>query len=260
MREEGITRNFMSAGSDDDQSWASSRTFPDFEVGDIFVGKEEELECLVSRVVADEHEGGRVISVWGMGGIGKTTIAKRAYNHIMVNKKGRFESFAWVCITQQCQIRSVFVEVLTQLTTQRNKEVLRLSSMKMSAPQGGEEISTVSVAGLIDRLCSVQRSKRCLIVLDDLWEISQWEGLKHAFNVHDLKSKILITTRKEKVAEIGDPVKLGLLNEEDAWELLERKAFPNGKTPGKLLIFAYCIYFLFLSISIYRKRSTTHVI
>ncbi|KAG6431247.1 hypothetical protein SASPL_109325 [Salvia splendens] len=71
-----------------DLNW-SRRTFPDFLVEDCFVGKEDELRTLVSLLVGGDNH--RVISVWSMGGIGKTTIAKNAYNHRTVTSF--FESF-----------------------------------------------------------------------------------------------------------------------------------------------------------------------
>ncbi|XP_042016335.1 disease resistance protein RPP8-like [Salvia splendens] len=46
---------------------------------EVFVGKEEEVEQLVSLVVSEEAH--RVISLWGMGGIRKTSIARKVHNH-----------------------------------------------------------------------------------------------------------------------------------------------------------------------------------
>ncbi|KAH6804219.1 hypothetical protein C2S51_032466 [Perilla frutescens var. frutescens] len=185
------------------------KTFPDFQIDDCFVGMEDELRRLVSLVSDSDH---RVISVWGMGGIGKTTVARKVYNQMMQAENRCFDSFAWVCITQQCQIRTVLKDVLEQL------KGVCVSSLQ-------------SDTQLIEQLCMVQTSKRCLIVIDDLWEISHWDAFKHAFLVRDLKSKILVTTRKQKVAEIGFSLELGLLDMDAAWELLKKKAFPHPNIP-----------------------------
>ncbi|XP_057809670.1 probable disease resistance protein At1g58602 isoform X2 [Salvia miltiorrhiza] len=231
MQENGIKRSIINATerstTSDNQNW-TRKTFPNFEIDDCFVGKQDDVKQIISLVVDDKEH--RVISVWGMGGIGKTTIVKRVYNQIVETKKGCFESFAWVCITQQCRVRSTLEDVLKQLIPQINEEILSLSSMQQLS-QKGEDLSSVSDTELIKRLCQVQRSKKCLIVLDDLWETSQWEGLKHAFHVQDLQSKILVTTRQKDVAEIGFSVELGLLNMKDARELLKKKAFPHGRSP-----------------------------
>ncbi|KAH6813032.1 hypothetical protein C2S51_022050 [Perilla frutescens var. frutescens] len=211
MQTYGI-RRIIEGGETSASTWAR-KSFPSFEIGDCFVGKEEDLKQLVSLVADDEQQLHRVVSVWGMGGIGKTTIAKKVYNQ-MKEAKNLFDSFAWVCISQQCQTRSVLEDVLKQL----------------KGVQGVP--SSLSDTQLIEELCEVQRAKRCFVVVDDLWQISHWDGLKHAFLVRDLKSKILVTTRNQKVAEIGFAVTLGLLNLDDAWELLKMKAFPHGNIPA----------------------------
>ncbi|KAH6767801.1 hypothetical protein C2S52_018784 [Perilla frutescens var. hirtella] len=203
-----------SAVSGDNQNLAR-KAFPNFEIGDCFVGKEEDLKRLVSLVVDDkEHP---VISVWGMAGIGKTTIAKKVYNQMKEARNSYFDCFAWVCISQQCQIRTVLEDILKQM-------------------EGGS-VSNLSDVQLNDRLCQIQSKKRCLIVVDDLWEISHWTALKHAFPaLHNLQSKILVTTRKQKLAEIGFSLQLGLLNMDEGLELLHKKAFPHGHVPADFKI------------------------
>ncbi|KAH6774659.1 hypothetical protein C2S51_013063 [Perilla frutescens var. frutescens] len=202
-----------SSAAGNNQNW-TRKTFPNFEIDDCFVGKEDDLNRLVSLLL--DHEQHRVISVWGMGGIGKTTIAKKAYNQLMIETKNScFDSFAWVCITQQCKIRSVLEDVLKQLDPQQKRE----------------GVSSLSDTQLIEELCHIQTAKRCMIVLDDLWKTSHWDALKHAFLVRDSKSKMLVTTRKHKVAEIGFSLELGLLNKDDAWDLLKKKVFPHNNIP-----------------------------
>ncbi|XP_057785365.1 probable disease resistance protein At1g58390 isoform X1 [Salvia miltiorrhiza] len=153
-----------------------------------------------------------------MGGSGKTTIAKKLYN----DNNTSFDLCAWVCISQQCQsFQSVWNDVLMQLQHQNTKD----------GPKIREDVTSLSEWELKERLCKIQREKRCLIVFDDLWETSHWDGFRHPFLVQDLQSKILITTREQEVAEIGCPVKLGFLKEEDALELLKKKAFPHTNIP-----------------------------
>ncbi|XP_057775852.1 putative disease resistance protein At1g50180 [Salvia miltiorrhiza] len=213
MRAYGIN-NIIDRGEgsalNNNKNWLR-KTFPDFEMDDCFVGMEEELKLLESLLVDDKEH--RVISVWGMGGSGKTTIARKVYNHIKETRNGCFESFAWVCISQQCQIRSVLEDILTQLRPQKVNE------------------NIVGDTLLMGQLCEIQREKRCLIVVDDLWETSHWDGFKHAFLVQDLQSKILVTTRERKVAEVGFAIEHGLLHIGEALELLKKKAFLHTNIP-----------------------------
>ncbi|XP_057781263.1 probable disease resistance protein At1g58602 [Salvia miltiorrhiza] len=211
MIESGIKKSIINNTDGGESSSANNRarkSFPEFEIGDCFVGMEDELKQLRNLLRQDNED--RVISVWGMGGSGKTTIAKKLYNETNTS----FDLSAWVCITQQCQgFQSVWEDVLKQLDPQI-KEDLNLNQSQLK-----------------ERLCKIQRDKRCLIVVDDLWKVADWNELKHPFLVQNLQSKILITTREQEVAEIGCPVKLGLLKEEDALELLKNKAFPHTNIP-----------------------------
>lgn len=88
---------------------------------------EKDLKRLVSLAV--DHHQSRVISIWGMGGIGKTTVVRKVYNHADV--KHAFDSFAWVCITQQCHIRFVLVEIFKQLMPQKREDSMHLSDAEL---------------------------------------------------------------------------------------------------------------------------------
>ncbi|XP_057773904.1 putative disease resistance protein At1g50180 [Salvia miltiorrhiza] len=220
MQENGIKRSIIINRDEGETSSTNinRKTFPEFEIGDCFVGMEDELKQLRNLLKQDNEN--RVISVWGMGGSGKTTIAKKLYNETS------FDLRAWVCISQQFEsFRSVWEDVLKQLEQQNNKGV-------SDGPQiMKDDLLSLSNSELIERLCKIQREKQCLIVVDDLWETSHWDSFKHAFLVQDLHSKILLTTRERKVAEIGFPLELGLLNVEHALELLKKKAFPHTNIP-----------------------------
>ncbi|XP_057802115.1 putative disease resistance protein At1g50180 isoform X2 [Salvia miltiorrhiza] len=225
MRAYGI-KNIIDRGESSSTDNRARKSFPEFEIGECFVGMEDELKQLGNLLRQDNED--RVISVWGMGGSGKTTIAKKLYNET----KSSFDLCAWVCISQQCQsFQSVWNDVLKQLEHQSTKVV-------SDEPQQIREdvVPNLSDWELKEQLCKIQRDKRCLIVLDDLWKVADWNELKHPFLVHDLKNKILITTREEEVAEIGCPVKVGLLKEEDALELLKKKAFPHTNIPDFALL------------------------
>ncbi|KAL1555918.1 putative disease resistance protein [Salvia divinorum] len=199
----------------------SRKTFPNLEMGDCFIGMEDEVEQLVHYLGKDTED--QIISVWGMGGSGKTAIAKKLYNETT-----DFDLSAWVCITQQCKSRSVWEDVLRQLENQDKKKG---ASSVNDKPGIREEVPSLSDYELIERQCEIQREKRCLIVLDDVWELSHWEELKHPFIVQNLQSKIFVTTRKQEVAEIGLAMKHGLLHMDAALELLKNKAFDHGNIP-----------------------------
>ncbi|XP_047949519.1 putative disease resistance protein At1g50180 [Salvia hispanica] len=222
MQENGIKRSIIMNPNGERESSGgnnmSRKTFPNLEMGDCFAGMEDELKQLVQFLGQETED--RIISVWGMGGSGKTAIAKKLYNETT-----DFDLSAWVCITQQCESRSVWEDVLRQL--EKKRSVTSLSH----EPRIREEVPSLKDSELIEKLCEIQREKRCLIVLDDVWELSHWDELKQPFIAQDSQSKILVTTRKQNVAEIGLAVKHGLLHMDAALELLKNKAFQHGNIP-----------------------------
>ncbi|WRX12402.1 NB-ARC - like 10 [Theobroma cacao] len=86
---------------------------------------------------------------------------------------------------------------------------------------------------LVEKLYDVLKEKRYLVVLDDIWSYKDWDSLRPAFPKGKEGSKLLLTTRKKKVALLVDPcsspVELPLLTDDESWKLFKRKAFSENK-------------------------------
>uniref|UniRef100_A0A2N9FMZ5 AAA+ ATPase domain-containing protein n=1 Tax=Fagus sylvatica TaxID=28930 RepID=A0A2N9FMZ5_FAGSY len=174
------------------------------------VGLGDDLNKLMAFLLKKE-EGNRVASICGMGGLGKTTLAKMVYNHDKV--KQHFDCRAWVFISQQCQRRNVWEGILFSLLSPSEKERDGIRKKR------DEEI--------VDQLFQVLKEKKCLVILDDIWNAEHWDILCKAFPVKDTTgSKILLTTRNRDVALHADPRgflhNLQFLNDQKSWEFLRR--------------------------------------
>ncbi|OMO71726.1 Disease resistance protein [Corchorus olitorius] len=174
------------------------------------------LEGITRQVLAHlmrEEDSLRVVSIVGMGGIGKTTLANKLYHHVDVTR--HFDYCAWVFISQQCMIREVFHEILVKFLSPPNEFRERMKNMTENE--------------LTRRLRDVLQEKRYLIVLDDIWSRDQWNILKDAFPHGKKGSKILFTTRIKDVPLAADPlsspIELPFLTDGESWELFSRKAF-----------------------------------
>ncbi|GAU20846.1 hypothetical protein TSUD_120380 [Trifolium subterraneum] len=177
--------------------------------------KEEIINYLLSTNDNDKQVS--VISIVGLGGMGKTTLAQLVYNDQRIEK--RFKLKAWVHVP-----KSLDVVGLT-------KTILR--SFESSAY--GEDLNTL--------ICQLQKTltdKKFLLVLDDVWKgnIEEcWEQLLLALNRGSSESKIVVTTRETQVASFmksNHQVPLQQLEEKYCWELFVKHAF-QGKNEVEYL-------------------------
>ncbi|KAL0414109.1 UNVERIFIED_CONTAM: putative disease resistance protein RXW24L [Sesamum radiatum] len=144
-----------------------------------FVGRVEEMELLDSYVKDPKC---RVIAIWGMGGSGKTALAKKLYQD--VQDTFHFDAVAWVHVSQDFEPRRIFEDLYLQLCAFYR-----------------EDVSGITAEELAGRVWEVQRDRKCLVVLDEIWSPGAWETLCIAFPYGDTASKVLITTRVRRAAQ-----------------------------------------------------------
>lgn len=158
-----------------------------------------------------------VVSIFGMGGIGKTTLARKVYHHGKL--KDYFEGFAWVCVSQQWQSKDLLQRILLKLIPEQSNQIMTTGEDKLSK-----------------QLHQHLQNRRCLITLDDMWSAEAWDCLKHAIPISEHGSKILLTTRNEDVAayvgQNGYQHKLRCLTDEESWELLWMKSLRERRGEG----------------------------
>nr|XP_023904254.1 putative disease resistance protein RGA3 [Quercus suber] len=116
-----------------------------------------------------------------------------------------------------------------------------LAQLKILESAKGKKPENLQMNTLINDLQKEIDGKRYLLVLDDVWsdDSQKWDSLKRLLLSGERGSKILVTTREEKVAKISktiEPYFLRGLNEEESWSLFKQKAFEKGQEPENLRI------------------------
>ncbi|KAL8136560.1 hypothetical protein V2J09_002561 [Rumex salicifolius] len=142
--------------------------------GEIIIGLEEDVETLAAKFIGKDEESGENSAVVGMGGSGKTTLAKLFYNHKEV--KEAFPRRAWVCVSQEWSANDLLIQIC-------NKLGVKLTEDEKSYPRV--------------KLQEFLLENPCLVVLDDVWEKQALEELFPALLSGN--GRVLITTRKEKI-------------------------------------------------------------
>ncbi|KAL3509373.1 hypothetical protein ACH5RR_028774 [Cinchona calisaya] len=112
------------------------------------------------------------------------------------------------------------------------KELLK--ELKIEFSDSSESLNSLQVKlqrGLID--------KKFLLVLDDVWnrQYSDWNKLKILFQDGSKGSKIIVTTRDEKIARMMGQERsihrLDIISKKDSWSLFEKHAFGDGDNENR---------------------------
>ncbi|KAK4720596.1 hypothetical protein R3W88_010829 [Solanum pinnatisectum] len=182
---------------------------------ELTVGHEEEEAWIIDQLL-DEHESELdVISIVGMPGLGKTTLANKVYKNALV--ASHFNVRAKCTVSQKYNKSNVLREILQQVT--------------------GSEVKD-SEDDPADKLRRALLDKRYLIFLDDVWDIATGEMLIACFPKVKRGNRIILTSQSSevglKVECRSDPLHLQLLTPEKSWELFEKRVFGKGSCPAEL--------------------------
>ncbi|KAI8006076.1 Disease resistance protein [Camellia lanceoleosa] len=164
----------------------------------------------------NDDDGVSRIGVWGMGGVGKTTLVKNLNNQLETAAASAqcFSIIIWVTVSKELDLK----RLQTQLLERLNLVAKAGKSMESTANRLHERF---------------QREKRFLLILDDVWEAIDLDylGVPQRDEFH-MGYKIILISRSLDVCrqmKTDTDVKVDVLNEEESWQLFTQNA---GKVAG----------------------------
>ncbi|TXG74782.1 hypothetical protein ES288_1Z011400v1 [Gossypium darwinii] len=179
-----------------------------------YVGRHKEKTEMIEFLKGDNSNGVSVLSIVGMGGMGKTTLAQLVYNDATINQS--FHHKAWVCVSDNFDAVNITRTILKSIDPDsRDENDLNLLQVKLKEKLSG---------------------KRFLLVLDDIWNenYNDWTILRSPFGAG---THIIVTTRLQMVSSIVDPLKafhLDKLSDDDCLSIFTQHALKARNFDGHL--------------------------
>ncbi|KAA3453079.1 putative disease resistance protein [Gossypium australe] len=196
----------------------------DFLCSKEFVSSKSSETAFYQIIEALKDENINMIGLWGMGGVGKTTLAREVGSQ--AQKLNLFDKVVITTVSQKPNLESI------------QDQIAQYIGFDMKNKQGRRSEQELWLR--------LKNEPRILIILDDIWEsINLKEKIGIPIGDDHKGCKVLLTTRRQQVCRAMDcqnVVQLGCLDDDEAWTLFEKKAGLDGfsddsiKTPAKKIV------------------------
>ncbi|KMT11659.1 hypothetical protein BVRB_5g105990 [Beta vulgaris subsp. vulgaris] len=190
------------------------KKLPVVEKDDV-VGFDVEAQNVI-KLLNEGSEDLKIVTIVGMPGLGKTTLANKIYT----DRKLEFDFMvrSWVYVSKKYTRKEVFLNILRDISG----GTLSQQMHELDADELAKEVR-----------CKLEKHTKFFVVMDDVWTPEAWTDLSVAFPKHS-GGRILLTSRHNEVAEraqITGLYKLRFLTNDECLELLMRKVFRKEACP-----------------------------
>ncbi|KAL0460810.1 UNVERIFIED_CONTAM: putative late blight resistance proteinR1A-4 [Sesamum latifolium] len=181
------------------------------------VGLDQDLMCMKDWLTGSLSKLD-IISIVGMGGIRKTTLARNLYNDSLIEY--HFDIRAWVVLSQDYDVKLMF------------------TGLVCSTGEPNGDLKHKSIEELAEHLYKNLKGRRYLVVMDDVWDTKVWDDEKRFFPDDNNGSRIILTSRQSEVAAYANSSnsihQMSLLSPNASWDLLRKTVFGEKDCPSIL--------------------------
>ena len=197
-------------------------------------GREKEKVAILKLISNQPTEEFEVIPVWGIGGLGKTTLVKDIYQNQELS--GTFEKRAYVTVMRPFSLEGLLRSLVMQLDRESSEKKDSVSLMDNKK----NKLLFMSLEALIEEMGRFIKGNSCLIVIDDVSSAAEWNMIIPIFHGMKQASRIIVTTREEYIAKLcaKNPENIYMLKDleyKDAHDLFTKKVL-NSKVLLFLLL------------------------
>ncbi|XP_055961441.1 putative disease resistance protein RGA1 [Mercurialis annua] len=177
------------------------------------IGRDGDKENIIDHLLNPvDVENVSILPIVGLGGLGKTTLAKLVYNDQRV--QNHFKIKVWACIFDDFDLQEVLRTIIQAATSQECK---------------GWDIEKLQAF-----LRETVNNKKYLLILDDVWneDRRKWNELRALLMGGAKGSWIIVTTRKNSVVSLManvPPYNLNVLSYKNCLSLFLKCAFKDGQ-------------------------------
>ncbi|XP_022880833.1 putative disease resistance protein RGA3 [Olea europaea var. sylvestris] len=166
----------------------------------IVIGRQNDESKIVQQITKTNDAVISVIPIVGMGGLGKTTLARSVFNH--PSTQSHFDERIWVCISKNFDATTIFKRILECL---------------------GDTSVVDNREAIVKNLGKKLEGKKYLLVLDDIWNENRqfWDDFKNT-----LAGASIVKTYR-------DPYSLELLKDDQCWSIIKARAFGDAEVPER---------------------------
>ncbi|KAF2616941.1 hypothetical protein F2Q68_00042485 [Brassica cretica] len=171
----------------------------------VIFGQGKMLETAWNRVMDDET--GTMMGLYGMGGVGKTTLLTQISKRFRETADGA-QIIIWIVVSSDLWVEKIRDDIAEKLGLR------------------GEAWNQKEERHKVNDIHTHMEDKKFVLLLDDIWRKVDLTEIGVPFPTRENGCKVIFTTRSREVCGhmgVDDPMEVQCLTDNEAWDLFEKK-------------------------------------